>query len=106
MKKYPVVKKFSVLIFCDVNVLTADGVEHEVKLWIVPKWLAAFDGTIRLLIMIRFDSLKHQSNALGRDYMLNLPLPKSVLDGKPSSEYETLSGDQVPIYTQENKNVH
>jgi hypothetical protein len=106
MSNFPVLKKFSILVFCDENILTPDVVEHAGKLWIVPQWLAAYDGTIRPLLMIRFDNLKHQSNALGKDYMLNQPLKKSVLDGTMLEGFETLSGSDVPIYSQENKSLH
>lgn len=99
-------KKFSVLMAAGSKVLTADGIAHEGKLWIVPKWHTYIDGTTRPELMIRFDNLEHQNRAIDHDYTLNLPIPQSVLDGLSSEGYETLSGDNTPLYNQEIRTIH
>jgi hypothetical protein len=107
MQSPPTLNKFSVLIVSGPNVLTSDGIAHEGKLWIVPKWLVFEDGTTRPEIMIRFDNLQHQNRSLGlREYTINDPIPKSVLDGSPSEGFEILSGNDTPLYTQEKRTLH
>jgi hypothetical protein len=99
-------KKFSVLMVAWSKVLTVDGIAHEGKLWIVPKWRTYIDGTTRPELMIRFDNLEHQKRAIDHDYTLNLPMPQSVLDGLSSEGYETLSEDNTPLYNQEIRTIH
>lgn len=67
-------------------VITCDGIEHDNKLWIVPKWL--YHDTKEHAIpkrMIRFDNIRHQKSDDNEFKYLNITL--SV------TENELLEGD-------------
>lgn len=92
--------RFTVLVGSGSDSLTVDGVEHDGKLWLVPRWDQMSDGTIRPQRMIRFDDRKYQKGggATGHDYTLNRPIARAVLDGALERGYEILKGDAVPSY--------
>ena len=67
-----------------------DAIKYDGKLWLVPQWLdEPGRGTTKPRRMIRIDSLPHQpmtNPAYGLDFILNGPLPKTVLDGVATPE--------------------
>ena len=71
------------------EILIADTIEHEGKLWIVPEWLyAQKEGWQTPARIIQVDCLKHQKmpDDYPADLLLNNPMPRAVLDGNPSPE--------------------
>lgn len=71
------------------------GLEYEGKLWLVPDWLVnKAEGLRKPKRLIRIDTLPH-SPGHGGVCLLNLPIPKDVLDGKSLGEYEILEGDEI-----------
>lgn len=77
----------------DGMVVTCDGIAHEGKLWLVPRWLEHPTQPIAMPErIIRFDNLHYQkaSPDEGLDYEnILLPIPESALLGAmpPGIEY-------------------
>jgi hypothetical protein len=66
-----------------------DAIEHEGKLWLVPKWLEKrSEGWRSPARIIRFDNLEHTASvgSPGRDYLVHDQLPSTLLvfDGRPA----------------------
>lgn len=75
----------------DGMVVTCDGIKHEGKLWLVPRWIEhptePFAMPERI---IRFDCFAHQpGQGDGLDYQnIQLPIPESALLGPVPSGIE------------------
>lgn len=68
-----------------------DTIEWKGKKWLVPKWLVApTEGWKKPERIICLDNLKHQKigAGFGADYLLNDPLPRSVVEGRGPSPAE------------------
>jgi hypothetical protein len=67
-----------------------DAIKYDGKLWLVPQWLdEPGRGTTKTRRIIRIDLLPHQpmtNPSFGLDFILNGPLPKTVLDGVATPE--------------------
>ena len=67
------------------GIFTCDTIEYEGGLWLVPHWIEnlseQYQSPTRI---IRMDKLKHQkiSKNYPADYLLNEPMPQSILDGR------------------------
>jgi hypothetical protein len=87
-------RRVSVLIGAGSSIYQCDGVEFRGGLWLVPEWTRAPDASRRQPTrMIRVDHLKCQKpGPFGHDYLLNEPVPKSVLDGSEAKGFEVLHG--------------
>ena len=89
---------FKVAVRSGDNVFSCDGIRHENKLWLVPEWN---EDTAREVSwpdrIIRFDNLRHQTDGGPPefDYVLNVEIPASVLDGTTSEEFETQKEPQI-----------
>lgn len=69
------------------SILKCDTIEHEGGLWLVPEWLHAKDeGWMSPHRIILLSVLPHQEGGDFADYILNVPIPTSVLDGTASKE--------------------
>ena len=79
------------------EVLLVDTISYEGKLWIVPHWLAARElGWQMPERIVCMDGLNYQG--MGESdhpaaYLLNDPIPKSVLDGKT----DTVAGHKYVV---------
>ncbi len=78
------------------NIYRFDGIEYDGKVWIVPRWLDP-PGTekTRPTRIILLDKLKHQKLKPGHpfgDYLVNEPIPKSVLYDEISSQLKDKYG--------------
>ena len=98
-------KKLTVFVAAGTKLFNGDAVEYQGKLWLVPRWNKMSNGTVRPAIMIRFDNLKHQGETMGRDYLINQPIPEAVLGGESTEGFETLLGNKVPTYWPEEKSI-
>lgn len=78
----------------DNKILSVDTIEHEGKIWLVPKWLASpVEGVQRPERLVRIDVLQHQRivrkpGSLPADYVLNSPVPRHALEGAPHRQKE------------------
>lgn len=66
-----------------------DTVQHEGKWWLVGSWLEAIATRERMPeLLVRLEGLQYQG-VEGQPYrfVLNNPIPKSVLDGKEQGGY-------------------
>jgi len=84
-------REFIALVGSDDGVIyQIDAIEHKGKLWLVPHWIESpTEGLKRPTRIIRMDQLKYQKLPSGDargNYLLNEPVPKSVLDGTASAE--------------------
>ena len=83
-------------------------IEYKGGIWLVPHWLEDPAKQVRMPVrIVRMDLLKHQRSGMpGWDYMLNAPVPMSVLDGVATIEqgvqYEVIESPpiQIPIQDQ------
>jgi hypothetical protein len=79
-------RQFQVLVIGveDGTINKCDGIEHEGKLWLVPRWLdAPAQGVTRPARLIRFDSVPHQHTPNARDgieYVINYPIPIQLFE--------------------------
>lgn len=69
-----------------------DAIEYERRIWLVPSWLEAQDGTHRLperIVGLPHQSAQETGPGSAERYTLRAPVPKSVLDGtvSPRSAY-------------------
>ena len=82
---------FIVAVMCENSVLNVDGLRHENKLWLVPRWLDyPLEKMSKPERMIRFDTLpfqEMQGNSL-HDFLLQQPIPKAVLDCETTEGFE------------------
>ena len=72
-----------------------DVIEWEGALWLVPAWLENPDeGWMTPSRIIQIDGLKFQRTPGGPfgDYIINEPVPKSVLEGRPNE-----SGKEIVV---------
>ncbi len=69
-----------------------DAIEYDGKIWLVPEWLDKLgEGWSMPVRIICLDTLQHQRIASGNpDFVVNNPIPKSVLDGKIPPQSDTL----------------
>src|SRR6266699_1095493 len=67
-----------------------DTISWKETLWLVPKWQRAkTEGhrqPVRIIRPILFQFVRHVLSQQGEDYSLACIIPKTVLDGLPSSE--------------------
>ena len=85
------------------HIVTADTVEHEGKLWIIPLWFGSPEVRYRWPArIIRIDSLPHtrtQTSPDGRrlpaDFVLTYPVPRAVLEGRTSDGYEVVEQPDI-----------
>jgi hypothetical protein len=74
-----------------------DVIEHDRKLWLVPHWLdVPAQGVSKPARIIRMDILPHQKNPPNSpygDYVLNVPIPKALLN--PQTPKRTIAGFEV-----------
>ena len=69
----------------DGNIHRCDTIEYEGGLWLVPYWIENIsEGYKSPVRIIRMDTLQFQriSGFGDSDFLLNDPIPKSVLDGQ------------------------
>ncbi len=89
------------------EMMEADTIEHEGKLWLVPTWIVSQDRQwLMPARIIRMDVLDHKPmHSHGVDYLLTSAIPKEVLSGQSHSEsgvdYEVI--ESPPI---RRRNVH
>ncbi len=81
-----------------------DTIEHEGQLWLVPEWLQCLEeGWMTPARIIRLTGLKFQTTPDGKfgDYVLNEPIPKSVLQGASaqSGKYEDVERPDIRVST-------
>jgi hypothetical protein len=89
------------------RIIRVDTIEHEGKLWLVPKWLVSpVEGVQRPERIVRMDLLQRQKTTLRKDgksadYLLNIPMPESVLLGLfqhgKDSKYEVVPTPDIQI---------
>jgi hypothetical protein len=90
------------------HIVLVDTIEHEGKLWLVPKWLESpTEGVQRPERIVRIDTLqkdkidRSRPNALPADHVLNAPMPRSVLQGPiqpgKDSAYEVIPQPDIEI---------
>ena len=88
----------------DGMVVTCDGIKHDGKLWLVPKWLEHPTESIAMPErIIRFDCFPHQADQEGGlDYQnIQLPISESALLGPMPPGIEFVDRPQslsVPIH--------
>ena len=85
----------------DGTIYTVDTLEHEGKSWLVPEWLEApTEGWRTPKYMICIDGLR-RSGPTGPDYpaewVLDDPIPKSVLDGETEDQFEVVHTPDIRI---------
>ena len=99
---------FTVAVPSGESVLTVDGISYKNKLWLVPQWLDYPDEKMsKPALMIRIDNFPHFENpSSGHDIALNQQVPLSVLDGKTTEGFETLSGNQITLGIRRDENRH
>jgi hypothetical protein len=65
----------------DGKIYTIDAIKHEGGVWLVPAWRDDIaTKSTKPARIIRVDCIPHQE-AAGGDWIVNLPIPKAVLDG-------------------------
>ena len=85
------------------QILRMDTIQYEGKMWLVAMWLDSQSrGYSTPERIICLDTLPHQISRLGYvDFVLNDPLPKSVLDGhipeKSEFEYVVVERPDIQI---------
>ena len=89
------------------NIVLVDTIEHEGKLWLVPKWLASpSEGVQRPERIVRIDTLQRQKidrskGGWAADYLLKAPMPRSVLQGPiqsgKDSVYEVIPQPDIEL---------
>ena len=88
----------------DGMIVTCDGIDHDGKLWLVPRWLEHPTEPIAMPErIIRFDCFPHQADQAGAlDYQnIQLPIPESALLGLMPQGIEFVDHPQnlsVPIH--------
>lgn len=94
----PGTRRFQVHFRTDADLYTADGVEHDGKLWIVTEWDEYDSGLMKPALMIRFDHLRHQQHpgALA-EYVVSEHLPPPLLDGAAHPGFDILKGPSIPF---------
>jgi hypothetical protein len=95
------------------KILQCDTIEHEGKIWLVPKWLASpAEGVQRPERIVRIDLLPHQKldrkpGGIPADYVLNVPIPRDVLDGPilpgKGSEFEVVPQPDIQVLLPRNR---
>lgn len=88
----------------DGKVLRVDVISFENKLWLVPHWLEVpQEGCSLPARIVRFDTLRYQpvNGFGGADYLLNDPVPKSLLEREspkePLEAYEYVELPEIRI---------
>ena len=86
------------------TVVSMPAIAYEGKLWLVPYWFENHERqTSRPERMIRFDNLKHQTkpDTGSEDYIVNVSIPMSVIDGKATQGFEVLEAPDIvfPLQT-------
>jgi hypothetical protein len=99
--------KVMVIASDDGSIHKCDGIEHESKLWLVPRWLdAPALGETKPARLIRFDSLPHQhtpGSKYGAEYVINYPIPKELFEVRtprqaiPGFEFEEFPEISFPL---------
>lgn len=95
-------KVFKTMVGAGSKVMSADTIEYDGKLWIVPRWLSDPTGRRKPALLIRIDHLPMQRPAwkpFGNDFVLPDPMPAEVLEGHVTAEnqerYFVMEGPEV-----------
>ena len=82
------------------KILTVDTITYEGSKWLVPYWLESpEEGCSMPLRIVCMDMIRHQESRLsGADYVVNDPVPQSVLDG----ETDTVEGQKTRVVERPN----
>lgn len=92
------IRRFQVQFRTDDDLYTADGVEHDGKLWIVTEWDEYDPGLMKPALMIRFDHLRHRRHPGALvEYVVSEHLPRSLLDGAAHPGFDILAGQSIPF---------
>ena len=79
------------------QILIMDTISYEGKLWLVPEWLSPPDGgwqaPARIVCIHDLQYEDISNSEMPADYLLNYPVPKSVLDG----ETDTAEGQKYEV---------
>lgn len=84
------------------QMLIVDTIEHESELWLVPQWLGAPGQKWQMpRHIVRLTGRQYQTfspdSQYPADYLLNEPIPKSVLDGQESDGWIVVTGPDLQI---------
>jgi hypothetical protein len=100
---------FKVAVRSGNKVFSCDGIHHDNKLWLVLEWNEDPEREVSWPDqIIRFDNLPHQSDGCppAFDYVLNVEVPASVLDGTTSEGFETQKEPQILFPCRGEGSVH
>jgi len=88
-------KIFTTMVTIGNEIHTMDTIEYEGQFWLVPEWLSRqeleFEIPMRIVCL---STLPHQKSSGAVNFVLNVPIPKAVLDGHVPPE---LAGAYIVI---------
>jgi hypothetical protein len=77
-----------IIVAADVHEIhICDVISHEGQFWLVPEWLDSQDGKwTKPARIVPLATMPHQQGTGYPEFVVNDPIPKSVLFGRPSPE--------------------
>ena len=83
------IHKAQIIVAADVHEIhMCDVIEHAGQFWLVPEWFDSPDGLVtRPERIVSLATMEHQrTKGIVVEFVVNNPIPKSVLFGQPSPE--------------------